>query len=87
VWQLEILVFISYTNMFSIIFTNRNFTNRNSTVFCGYVHGGVVLMAETITEKTVCMVGLGYVSLPLAEAFAAHMRMIGFRRDSAPAAG
>ena len=38
-------------------------------------------MTETITDKTVCVVGLGYVGLPLAEAFAAHMRTIGFRRD------
>ena len=40
-------------------------------------------MTETITDKTVCVVGLGYVGLPLAEAFAAHMRTIGFRRDQA----
>ena len=40
-------------------------------------------MAETITDKTVCVVGLGYVGLPLAEAFASHMRTIGFRRDQA----
>ena len=38
-------------------------------------------MADTIIEKTVCVVGLGYVGLPLAEAFAAHLRTIGFRRD------
>lgn len=38
-------------------------------------------MAGLVTDKTVCVVGLGYVGLPLAEAFAAHMRTIGFRRD------
>ncbi len=38
-------------------------------------------MAEMVTDKTVCVVGLGYVGLPLAEAFAEHMRTIGFRRD------
>ncbi len=40
-------------------------------------------MAGSVTEKTVCVVGLGYVGLPLAEAFAQHMRTIGFRRDQA----
>ena len=38
-------------------------------------------MVGLVTDKTVCVVGLGYVGLPLAEAFAAHMRTIGFRRD------
>jgi len=38
-------------------------------------------MADKVTDKTVCVVGLGYVGLPLAEAFAEHMRTIGFRRD------
>ncbi|HOT94634.1 MAG TPA: NAD(P)-binding domain-containing protein, partial [Methanoregulaceae archaeon] len=41
------------------------------------------MMAGSVTEKTVCVVGLGYVGLPLAEAFAQHMRTIGFRRDQA----
>ena len=30
---------------------------------------------------TVCVVGLGYVGLPLAEAFAQHLRVIGYRRN------
>ena len=50
-------------------------------LYGAFVSGGVILMAETITDKTVCVVGLGYVGLPLAEAFAAHLRTIGFRRD------
>ncbi len=40
-------------------------------------------MDGNVTDKTVCVVGLGYVGLPLAEAFAEHMRTIGFRRDPA----
>ncbi|KAF5046858.1 UDP-N-acetyl-D-glucosamine 6-dehydrogenase [anaerobic digester metagenome] len=40
-------------------------------------------MAGLVRDKTVCVVGLGYVGLPLAEAFAQHMRTIGFRRDQA----
>jgi len=32
-------------------------------------------------NKTVCVVGLGYVGLPLAEAFSEHLRTIGYRRD------
>lgn len=32
-------------------------------------------------DKTVCVVGLGYVGLPLAEAFSRHIRTIGYRLD------
>ena len=31
--------------------------------------------------KTVCVVGLGYVGLPLAEAFSKHLKVIGFDID------
>lgn len=34
-----------------------------------------------IKEKTVCIVGLGYVGRPLAEAFSKHFRVIGFDID------
>ena len=34
-------------------------------------------------DKTVCVVGLGYVGLPLAEAFSKHLRVIGFDIDKA----
>jgi len=30
---------------------------------------------------TVCVVGLGYVGLPLARAFARHLKVIGYRRN------
>ena len=33
---------------------------------------------ETMKHKTVCIVGLGYVGLPLAEAFSKHLRVIGY---------
>jgi len=29
-------------------------------------------------DKTVCIVGLGYVGLPLADAFSKHLKVIGF---------
>jgi UDP-N-acetyl-D-galactosamine dehydrogenase len=32
-------------------------------------------------HKTVCVVGLGYVGLPLAEAFSKHLKVIGFDID------
>ena len=32
-------------------------------------------------DKTVCVVGLGYVGLPLAEAFSKHLNVIGFHID------
>ncbi len=32
-------------------------------------------------NKTVCIVGLGYVGLPLAEAFSSHLKTIGFDID------
>ncbi len=34
-------------------------------------------------DKTVCIVGLGYVGLPLAEAFARHLKVIGYDIDEA----
>jgi len=34
-------------------------------------------------NKTVCVVGLGYVGLPLAEAFSRHLKVIGFDIDEA----
>jgi len=32
-------------------------------------------------DKTVCIIGLGYVGLPLAEAFSKHLKTIGFDVD------
>lgn len=34
-------------------------------------------------DKTVCVVGLGYVGLPLAEAFSKYLKTIGFDIDRA----
>jgi UDPglucose 6-dehydrogenase/UDP-N-acetyl-D-galactosamine dehydrogenase len=34
-------------------------------------------------HKTVCIVGLGYVGLPLAEAFARHLKVMGYDIDEA----
>ena len=34
-------------------------------------------------DKTVCIVGLGYVGLPLANAFSKHLKVIGFDIDFA----
>lgn len=41
------------------------------------------MIRKTITDKTVCVVGLGYVGLPLAEAFSQHLKTIGYRRNQA----
>ena len=35
-------------------------------------------MQNRLTEATICIVGLGYVGLPLAEAFSSHFKVIGF---------
>lgn len=32
-------------------------------------------------DKTVCVVGLGYVGLPLANAFSKHLKVIGYDVD------
>jgi len=32
-------------------------------------------------HKTVCIVGLGYVGLPLAEAFSKHLKVMGYDID------
>ena len=37
--------------------------------------------SKKILNETVCIVGLGYVGLPLAEDFSHHIRTIGYRRD------
>ena len=34
-----------------------------------------------LPHETVCIIGLGYVGLPLAEDFSRHIRTIGYRRD------
>ena len=38
-------------------------------------------MSDKMKKKTVCIVGLGYVGLPLAEAFSSHLKTIGFDID------
>ena len=39
------------------------------------------MVPENLKDKTVCIVGLGYVGQPLAEAFSKHIRTIGFDID------
>ena len=39
-------------------------------------------MTDKLKDAVVCVVGLGYVGLPLAEAFAEHFRVIGFDIDN-----
>ncbi len=36
------------------------------------------MVSESLKDKTVCVVGLGYVGQPLAEAFSSHLKTIGF---------
>jgi UDPglucose 6-dehydrogenase/UDP-N-acetyl-D-galactosamine dehydrogenase len=40
------------------------------------------MVQEPINKPVVCVVGLGYVGYPLAEAFSRHIRTIGFDIDS-----
>ena len=46
--------------------------------FCGELS---LMASQKFRNKTVCVVGLGYVGLPLAEAFARHFNTIGFDID------
>lgn len=39
------------------------------------------MVSKIPLSKTVCIIGLGYVGLPLAEDFSRHIRTIGYRRD------
>ena len=39
------------------------------------------MVSKKLLDKTVCVVGLGYVGLRLAEDFARHLRTIGYRRN------
>jgi UDP-N-acetyl-D-galactosamine dehydrogenase len=39
------------------------------------------MVSESLRDKTVCVIGLGYVGLPLAEAFSRHIKTIGYRRN------
>ena len=39
------------------------------------------MVSKKLLNKTVCVVGLGYVGLPLAQDFSQHIRTIGYRRD------
>gem|GEM_PF-6383742 len=43
--------------------------------------GSISLVPKSLLNKTVCVVGLGYVGLPLPEAFSRHMRTIRYRRN------
>jgi UDP-N-acetyl-D-mannosaminuronate dehydrogenase len=45
------------------------------------VGGDDHLVPEELKHKTVCIIGLGYVGLPLAEAFSKHLKTIGFDID------
>ena len=40
------------------------------------------MVSEDLKDKTVCVVGLGYVGLPLAEAFSQHLKTIGYDLDT-----
>ncbi|MCK9593146.1 MAG: NAD(P)-binding domain-containing protein [Methanoregula sp.] len=39
------------------------------------------MVSKKLLNKTVCIIGLGYVGLPLADDFSQHIRTIGYRRD------
>jgi len=39
------------------------------------------MVPKSVNGKTVCIIGLGYVGLPLAQDFSRHIRTIGYRRD------
>ena len=39
------------------------------------------MVSEKLKDKTVCVVGLGYVGLPLVKAFSKHLKTIGFDVD------
>ena len=41
----------------------------------------VLKVSNKLRNKTVCVFGLGYVGLPLAQDFSGHIRTIGYRRD------
>lgn len=40
------------------------------------------MVPEELKDKIVCVVGLGYVGLPLAEAFSRQIKTVGFDIDS-----
>ena len=40
------------------------------------------MVCQSVTDRTVCVVGLGYVGYPLAEAFSSHLRTIGYDIDT-----
>jgi len=48
---------------------------------CNNFLGVSGMASKTLLNKTVCIVGLGYVGLPLAQDFSEHIRTIGYRRD------
>jgi UDPglucose 6-dehydrogenase/UDP-N-acetyl-D-galactosamine dehydrogenase len=39
------------------------------------------MVHEKINNAVVCVVGLGYVGYPLAEAFSSHLRTLGYDND------
>jgi nucleotide sugar dehydrogenase len=62
---------------------NKN--NKNKRCFFKIAGDGKTVPERSSTifmnDKTVCVIGLGYVGLPLAEAFSKHLKTIGFDID------
>lgn len=46
-----------------------------------YTNESAPRVSKTLLNKTVCVIGLGYVGLPLAETFSKYPKMIGYRRN------
>ena len=56
-------------------------TGTDEVQFNKRVGGDDHLVPDELKDKTVCIIGLGYVGLPLAEAFSRHLKTIGFDID------
>ena len=64
---------------------SRSSTGTDEVQFNKRVGGDDHLVPGDLKHKTACVIGLGYVGLPLAIALARHMRVIGYRRDAGKA--
>ncbi|MCX6700615.1 MAG: hypothetical protein NTV68_11975, partial [Methanomicrobiales archaeon] len=50
-------------------------------IACSLPKESAPVVSKALLYKTVCAAGLGYVGLPLADAFSRHLKTIGYRRD------
>jgi len=75
------LLFYQKPPILNPLFSRYVFALSHVMIACSLLKLSAPVVSKTLLDKTVCVVGLGYVGHPLAEAFSRHLRTIGYRRN------